>query len=145
MLAALLAGFAVAVAFLAVTPLSVTAPHEREVWVALGLAGLAAVAAVARRRTARLWAVVAVTVGLATWLLAESRTLVGAELTLLCFTYIVIFVSYAFEGWAQHSALLLVALASAVGFAWSPLAPHWIVWLAGVIGVVLAGAALGTS
>jgi diguanylate cyclase (GGDEF)-like protein len=142
-LASFLAGFSVVVAALAVAPVSGIAPHGREAWVALGLAALAVVAAVARRRTERLWAVVAVTVGLSTWLLAESRTLVDAGLTLVSFTYVVIFVSYAFEGWWRHGALLLVTVASAVGFARSPLAPRWIVWLAGVLGVVLAGAVLG--
>jgi diguanylate cyclase (GGDEF)-like protein len=142
-LASLLAGFSVVVAFLAVAPLSGIAPHQREAWTALGLAALAGVAAVARRRTALLWVVVAVAMGLTTWLLTESRTLVGAGLTLLGFTYIVIFVSYAFEGWWLYSALSLVTVSSAFGFTRSPLAPRWIVWLASVVGVVLAGAALG--
>ena len=143
MLASFLAGFSAVVAFLAAVPLSGIAPHQREAWMALALAVLAAVAAAARRSTGQLWAVVAVAVGLTTWLLAESRTFVGAGLTLLGFTYIVIFASYAFEAWWLYGALLLITVSSAVGFARSPLASRWIFWLAGVAGVVLAGAALG--
>ncbi|HMO10991.1 MAG TPA: GGDEF domain-containing protein, partial [Actinotalea sp.] len=142
-LAGLLAAAALVVVVLWLTPLtsgSRTAPMP---WTAGALGVLAVLAAVLRRSTPGLWTVCAATVVLNAGLLASAVTLAGAVLTTAGFGYVVLFAAYAFDGRWLAWLLVLVAVVSPLGLAYSAPGFRAVTWIATTGGTLVAGALLG--